>query len=53
MITKKTISTILGIALLILTVVDRFITPVSNWIGIPVLLTSVVWLIIGGLKNIE
>lgn len=51
---KKTISPILGIGLLIFlvyTVLNRFVTPLSDWIAIPVLLIAIILIIVGGLKN--
>jgi len=51
---KKTISPILGIGLLVFlayTIVNRFITPLSDWIAIPVLLIAIALIIVGGLKN--
>lgn len=49
----KTISPLLGIGLLILAVniiIERFVTPISDWIAIPLLLFAIIFIIIGGLK---
>jgi hypothetical protein len=53
---KKTISPLLGIGLLIFvvnTIVERFITPISDWIVIPMLVVAIVLIIVGGLKTKE
>lgn len=53
---KKTISPLLGIGLLIFvvnTIVQRFITQISNWIGIPLLVVAIILIIVGGLKTNE
>ena len=50
---KRKISPLLKIGLLIgvaTTLVQRFITPISNWIAIPLLVVAIVLIIIGGLK---
>jgi hypothetical protein len=54
LIMKKTISPTLGIGMLIFlayTITQRFITPLSDWIAIPWVLTAVVFIVIGGLKT--
>ena len=51
---KKTISPLLGIGLLICAiymVVEIFITTISIWIAIPVLVVAIVLLLIGGFKK--
>lgn len=53
---KKTISPILGIGLLIFAmynIIIRFIMPISDWIGIPLLLVAIVLITVGGLKTKE
>jgi hypothetical protein len=53
---KKTISPLLGIGLLIFvvnTIVERFITSISDWIVIPMLVVAIVLIIVGGLKTKE
>jgi hypothetical protein len=53
---KKAISPSLGIGLLIfvvITIVQRFIMPMSNWIAIPLLVVAIVLIIVGGLKTKE
>ena len=51
---KKTISPLLlGIGLLIfvvITIVQRFIKTISDWIAIPLLVVAIVLIIVGGLK---
>ncbi len=42
------------IGLLIFTgyvIIERFITPISNWIAIPLLVAAIILIIIGGLKT--
>jgi len=51
---KKAISPLLGIGLLIFavyTIVQRFITPISDWLAIPLLVVAIVLIIVGGLKT--
>ncbi|MDF2685324.1 MAG: hypothetical protein K0S55_505 [Clostridia bacterium] len=51
---KRTISPLLGMGLLIfalLTIIERFIVPISNFIAIPLLIAAIVLIIIGGFKN--
>lgn len=53
---KKTISALFGIGLfmfVVITIVQRFITPVSNWIAIPLLVVAIFLIIVGGLKTKE
>lgn len=53
---KKTISPLLGIGLFIFavyTIVQRFITSISDWIAIPLLVVAIVLIIVGGLKTKE
>lgn len=53
---KKAISPILGIGLLVFaiqTIIDRFVTPVSDWIAIPILVVAIIFIIVGGLKTRE
>lgn len=53
---KKTISPLLRLGLLIFvlqTIIDRFITPVSDWVAIPVLVVAIVLIVVGGLKTRE
>jgi len=53
---KKTISPLLEIGLLIFvvnTIVQRFITPISYWIAIPLLVVAIVLIIVGGIKTKE
>ena len=53
---KKTISPFLEIGLLIFvvnTIVQKFITPISDWIAIPLFVVAIVMIIIGGLKTKE
>ena len=50
---KKTVSPILIIGMLLFvaySVTDRFITPLSDWIAIPMMLIAVILMIIGVLK---
>jgi len=50
---ERKISPLLEIGLLIgiaTTLVQRFITPISDWIAIPLLVVAIVLIIIGGLK---
>ena len=50
---KKTVSPILIIGLLLYvaySIIDRFITPLPDWIAIPVMLIAVVLIIIGVFK---
>ena len=51
---KKTISPILVAGLFIfvlLNITERFITPVSNWVAIPILIISIILVILGGFKE--
>lgn len=54
---NKTISpmSILGIIIFVMyTIVDRFITPISDWVAIPLLVVGIVLTIVGiyqGVKN--
>jgi len=51
---KKTISPLLAIGLLIFvanTIVQKFITPISDWIAIPLLVLAIILIIMGGLKT--
>lgn len=53
---KKTISPLLQIGLLIFAVnmiVQRFITPISEWIAIPLLLVAIGLITVGGIKTKE
>ncbi|MCL6590016.1 MAG: hypothetical protein K6U80_08695 [Firmicutes bacterium] len=53
---KKTISPLLGIGLLIFaayTIIERFITPISDWLAIPLLVAAIFLIIIGGLITKE
>ncbi|MDX9799393.1 MAG: hypothetical protein RBT05_11110 [Bacteroidales bacterium] len=53
---NKTISAPLGIGLLIfvlIMIVQRFFTPISDWIAIPLLIVGIILIIIGGLKTRE
>jgi len=53
---KKTISPLLGIGLLIfvmITTVQRFITPITDWIAILLLVVAIVLILVGGLKMKE
>lgn len=53
---KKAISPLLKIGLLIFvvnTIVQRFITPISDWIAIPLYVVAIVLIIVGGLKAKE
>ena len=53
---KKTISPLLKIGLLIfvvITIVQRFITPISDWIAIPLLIVAIVLIFVGGFKTKE
>ena len=53
---KKTISPLLGIGLLlfvVIMIVQRFITPISDWITILLLMVAIVLIIVGGLKMKE
>ena len=50
---NKTVSLILIIGMLLFvaySVIDRFITPLSDWIAIPMMLIAVILMIIGVLK---
>ena len=51
---KKTLSPLLSIGLLLYTgcvIIERFITPLSSWIAIPLLVVAIILIIIGGLKT--
>ena len=51
---KKSISPILRTGLLIfitLTIIERFIRPIPDYIAIPVLLVAVILMIVGSLKT--
>jgi Flp pilus assembly protein protease CpaA len=53
---KRTISPLLGIGLLLFavyTITDRFVTPISNWLAIPLLVIAIVLIMVGGLKSKE
>ena len=50
---KQTVSSILIVGMLLFvaySVTDRFITPLSDWIAIPMMLIAVILMIIGVLK---
>jgi hypothetical protein len=50
---KKTISPMLGIGLLIFvafTIIERFITPISDWLAIALLVVAIILITVGGLK---
>ena len=51
---KKTLSPLLTVGLLIvvlLNLVNRFVTPLSDWVAIPLALLAIVLIIVGGLKS--
>ncbi len=51
---KKTISPLIKIGLLINTaiiIIERFVTPISNWIAMPLLIAGIVLVIMGGLED--
>ena len=51
---KKRISPMLGIGLLLYvasTITERFITPIPDWLAIPLLLAGIVLIIAGALKT--
>lgn len=53
-ISKKTISPILRIGLFIfimLTIIERFIVSISDWVAIPLLVVAIILIIVGGLKE--
>lgn len=51
---KRTTATTLRIGLFIfiaVTIVERFIMPISDWIAIPLIILAIILIIMGGLKN--
>ncbi|PRR80951.1 hypothetical protein [Clostridium vincentii] len=51
---KKTISPLLVIGLLIVathSIMDRFFTPMPNWLAIPLLVVAIILIVVGGLKS--
>lgn len=51
---KKTISPLLGTGLLIyalLTVIERFVTPIPDLIAIPLIIVAIILIFFGGLKT--
>lgn len=53
---KKTFSPMLSIGLIIVgtyTIIERFITPISDWLAIPLLVVAIIMIVIGALKTNE
>ena len=53
---KKTVSPILGIGLIIfiiLTIIERFIVSISDWVAIPLLVVAIIFIVVGGLKSVD
>lgn len=53
---KRTFSPMLSIGLIIVgtyTIIERFITPISDWLAIPLLVVAIIMIVIGALKTNE